>query len=42
MRIGGSCIEGDLDTVRFHVRQQAVDTIGGGLEAHLAGTGQAL
>jgi hypothetical protein len=41
MHVGRSGVEGDLDVVFQHVRQQAVDAGGGGLQAHLAGAGQA-
>jgi len=41
MDISRGGIEGDLDIVCQHVRQQTVDPVTGGLQAHLAGAAQA-
>ncbi|MNE72692.1 hypothetical protein D3C80_1686530 [compost metagenome] len=40
VHVGRGGVEGDLDVVFQHVRQQAVHAFGGGLQAHLAGARQ--
>src|SRR5690606_12588082 len=42
VHVGRGGVEGDLDVVFQHVLEQAVDAVAGGLQAHLAGAGQAL
>ena len=37
MDVGAGGVEGDLHTIRLHMRQQAVHAFGGGLETELAG-----
>jgi hypothetical protein len=42
MHVGAGGVEGDLHAVGQHVGQQAVHALGGGLDAHLAGTLEAV
>ena len=42
MHVGAGCIKSDLHTVGQHVGQQAVHAVRGGLDAHFAGTLEAV
>jgi hypothetical protein len=42
MHVGAGGVEGDLHAVGQHVGQQAIDAVGGGLDAHLAGALEAV